>query len=287
MLKFRTEIKIPKYPFQIFPDSKMLFLGSCFADNIGNFFVERDLNACVNPFGSLYNPASVALALNLLINPDDYSDKYIYNFNNHWISFAHSTKFSHNDKSIFLNNIQKQIQHSSSFLLQTDFIFITLGTAFVYNFIPRNLVVTNCHKIPNTQFSKTMLQVNDVVKTLSAILQSLKLMLPNLKIVFTISPIRHLSDGFHQNQLSKSVLHLSVNQLVDNESVFYFPAYEIVMDDLRDYRFYADDLCHIAPNAVSYILQQLLDSMCAHETILFLQQSEKKLKQKNHRPLNL
>lgn len=287
MLKFRTEIKIPKYPFQILPDSKMLFLGSCFADNIGNFFIDHEVNACVNPFGSLYNPASIALALNFLINPDSYSDEYIYNFNNQWISFSHSTKFSHNDKSMFLNNIQEQLQLSSSFLSQTDFVFITLGTAFVYNFIPRNLIVANCHKIPNTQFLKTMLQVDDVVKTLSAILQSLKLMLPNLKIVFTISPIRHLSDGFHQNQLSKSVLHLSVNQLVDNESVFYFPAYEIVMDDLRDYRFYADDLCHIAPNAVSYILQQLLDSMCAHETILFIQQSEKKLKQKNHRPLNL
>ena len=261
MLKFRTEIKIPKYPFQILPDSKMLFLGSCFADNIGNFFIDHEVNACVNPFGSLYNPASIALALNFLINPDSYSDEYIYNFNNQWISFSHSTKFSHNDKSMFLNNIQEQLQLSSSFLSQTDFVFITLGTAFVYNFIPRNLIVANCHKIPNTQFLKTMLQVDDVVKTLSAILQSLKLMLPNLKIVFTISPIRHLSDGFHQNQLSKSVLHLSVNQLVDNESVFYFPAYEIVMDDLRDYRFYADDLCHIAPNAVSYILQQLLISL--------------------------
>lgn len=287
MLKFRTEIKIPNFPFQILPDSKMLFLGSCFADNIGNFFLERDAKACVNPFGPLYNPASVALALNLLINPDSYSDKYIHNFNNQWISFAHSTKFSHNDKSIFLNNIQNQLQISSAFLSQTDFIFITLGTAFVYNFIPRDLIVANCHKIPNTQFFKSMLSVDDVVKTLSPILQSLKSMLPNLKIVFTISPIRHLNDGFHQNQLSKSILHLSVNQLVDGEYVFYFPAYEIVMDDLRDYRFYADDLCHIAPKAVSYIQQLLIDSMCSPDTIAFLLQSEKILKQKNHRPLNL
>lgn len=285
MMKFRTEIDHPSYPFKILPQTNMLFLGSCFAENFGNFFQQRGANALVNPFGTLYNPASVATAVKLLRDPQKLTEDYFYYFNNQWISFAHSTKFSHPDKSLFIENLSCQLNEASDFLRKTDLVFITLGTAFVYEFIPRNLLVANCHKIPNTQFHKRMLRVEDAtfqLETLSSHLLSVK---PDLKIIFTISPIRHLSDGFHQNQLSKSTLHLAVNQFVDNKSIFYFPAYEIVMDDLRDYRFYTDDLCHIASNAVEYIQTILLNSMCAPETIISLQQGEKEWKQKNHRPI--
>lgn len=284
-MKFRTELQISHFPFQILPSSKLFFLGSCFADNLGSFFALHLPKVVTNPFGTLFNPASIATAVNLLLDTKLFPGNFVHNFNNQWISFAHATKFSHSDEHLFYQNIHHELHKSSQDFLQTDLLFITLGTAFVYTFIPKNLIVSNCHKIPNQQFKKSMLSVDEVYNLLATMLHTLFQRLPHIKVIFTISPIRHLADGFHQNQLSKSSLLLAVDRLVDNSSVFYFPAYEILLDDLRDYRFYADDLCHVAPIAIQYIRQKFMDALCSPETIDFIKQSEKNFKQLNHRPL--
>jgi len=284
-MKFRTEIFIPKFPFKISYQDNILLLGSCFSDHIGTFLTNHRFSVLSNPFGTLFNPVSIANALKMTINPELFVDDYCYFFDNHFVSFAHHGSFSQPDENLFKKQIFEQFNTTKTFLQKTDCFFITFGTAYGYRFIERDVIVANCHKIPNTKFEKIRLNIDEIVqiyKEITSILQSFN---PSVKIIFTVSPVRHLGDGFHENQLSKSILHLAIEQLVDNQSLFYFPAYEILMDDLRDYRFYAEDLCHPGENAVRYIEELFANAFFSQETIEKLKAIEKENKFLNHRKL--
>jgi len=284
-MKFRTELPIPKFPLQISYNDQVLLLGSCFSDHIGTFLTQNRFNVLSNPFGTLFNPISITNAIKMALQPEFFTEDYRYFFDNRWVSFAHHGSFSHQDENLFINNINQQFTETKGFLEKTDFLFITFGTAYCYRFLERDLVVANCHKIPNTKFAKFRLNMDEIVHVYQEIIQKIEEINPSVKIIFTVSPVRHLGDGFHENQLSKSVLHLAIDQLTADENIFYFPAYEILMDDLRDYRFYAEDLCHPAENAVRYMEEVFTNTFFSQETKEKQKEIEKENKLLNHRNL--
>lgn len=265
-MKFRTEIPCPNYPFKIHHDNKILLFGSCFSDHFGSFFQQQGFDVLSNPFGTLFNPISIANALKMSINPSTFNDKYIDFFDEKWISYAHHGKFSHPEKSVFLQNIQTELAKTHHFLQEGDYLFITFGTAFCYELIERQIIVANCHKIPSQKFNKKLFSIEEITDVYKALLKDLLDFNSKLKIIFTVSPVRHLADGFHENQLSKSILHLAENEIIDNVNTFYFPSYEILQDDLRDYRFYGNDLCHPSEAAVSYVGEILTEAFFSKET---------------------
>ena len=282
-MKFRTEIPTPKYPFNINYQNKLMLVGSCFSDHIGNFFQEMRFDTLSNPFGTLFNPVSIANALKMCMNPELFNEQHIDFFNEKWISYAHHGKFSHPDKETFLQNIRQNLDKAHDFLNSANYLFITFGTAYCYRLIERDLIVANCHKIPANQFEKQLLTIEQIVGLYQDLLEQLRQFNPKLKIIFTVSPVRHLADGFHENQISKSTLHLSVNQLVENTNTFYYPSYEMVQDDLRDYRFYAADLCHPSDAAVTYIREKLTDAFFTPETQERMKEVVKENKAQGHR----
>jgi len=202
------------------------------------------------------------------------------------VSFAHHGRFSRENFDDFERNIDEQLANASDFLKHTDYLFITFGTAFCYKFIPRDLIVSNCHKIPNFKFDRIRLDVKKIVAQWNMTIQKLLEMRPDLKIIFTVSPVRHAGDGMHENTLSKSVLLLAVDKLVDNETTFYFPAYEFLIDDLRDYRFYAKDLSHPNDLAVEYLEEKVAESFFTPETQERVWQIRQENKFLNHKRLH-
>ena len=208
------------------------------------------------------------------MDPDTFDkDRYFYRNRDMWVSFAHHGRFSRENFDDFERNIDEQLSNASDFLKHTDYLFITFGTAFCYKFIPRDLIVSNCHKIPNFKFDRIRLVLETEMR-------------PDLKIIFTVSPVRHAGDGMHENTLSKSVLLLAVDKLVDNETTFYFPAYEFLIDDLRDYRFYAKDLSHPNDMAVEYLEEKVAESFFTTETQERVWQVRQENKFLNHKRLH-
>ena len=285
-MKFRTELPPPKYPFHIGYSDKLLFLGSCFSDHIGDFFHRYKFDALCNPFGTLFNPHSIATALNLSLHPELFTEQYLCPVNGEWMSFAHHGQFSHPDKNCFVTAIHQQLKETGDFLRQTDFLFLTFGTAYVYRHKKTGLIVANCHKIPACEFTKERLNIEEIVAMYLPLLKELKQINPSLQTIITISPVRHLSDGFHENQLSKSILHVATDKILISQSqTYYFPAYEIVNDDLRDYRFYAQDLCHPGENALMYLKEMVVAAFLNQETENQRLIVEKELKFSEHKPL--
>jgi len=284
-MKFRTEHPIPKFTFHISHQDHILLLGSCFSDHIGTFLTNHRFNVLSNPFGTLFNPVSIANAIKMSLEPKLFTEDYLYYFDNHWVSFAHHGSFAHLNKNILRQKVEEQLNITKTFLQKTNFLFLTFGTAFCYQFLERDLIVANCHKIPNNMFRRFRLQIDEIVMIYLEMIQTLREINPSIKIIFTVSPIRHLGDGFHENQLSKSVLHLAVERLTDPKKNFYFPAYEILIDDLRDYRFYAEDMCHPSASAVNYIEEIFKETFFSQETQEKVKEIEKENKFLNHKPL--
>lgn len=284
---FRTNIPAPTYPFDVNYNHNIMLLGSCFSDNMGRFFHNHRFSVCSNPFGVLFNPISIEHALRMMIKPTSFDpDRYFYKTRDLWVSFAHHGKFSRENFDTFEHTIYEQLQKASDFFYQTDYLFITFGTAFCYKFIPRDLIVSNCHKIPNTQFERIRLDVKKIVSLWNTLLHDMILIRPNLKIIFTVSPVRHAGDGMHENTLSKSILLLAEDKLVNNENTFYFPAYEYLIDDLRDYRFYAKDLSHPNDLAVDYLEEKVSESFFSPTTIERLRTIIQENKFNGHRPFH-
>lgn len=283
-MQFRTIIPAPEYPFKIQENDAVMLVGSCFSDNMGHYFDTHRFEACSNPFGVLFNPISIDRALRFMLQPDTFDkNRYFYKYRDLWVSFAHHGRFSKEIFEDFESNIDANLEHSAEFLRKTRYLFITFGTAFCYKFIPRDLIVSNCHKIPNHQFDRLRLDVKKIVTQWNSTLALLKENCPDMKVIFTVSPVRHLGDGAHENALSKATLLLAIEKLVDNDYSFYFPAYEYLMDDLRDYRFYAKDLCHINDMAISYLEERLAESFFSPETIERMVEIEKENRFLNHR----
>ena len=286
-MKFRTEIKIKKASFDINHKSKIMFLGSCFTENIGNILKKYKFNIDINPFGILYNPLSVKKSLEILLNNETFSESDLVKRDDIWHSFSHHSRFSGIKKTEVLENINTQLAVSSEFLRKANYLFITFGTAWTYFLKEDNEVVSNCHKFPAKDFERKLIEIDFIVSEMKSILDKLLAQNKNLKIIFTVSPIRHWKDGANGNQISKATLLLAIQKLrKEYYSASYFPSYELVIDDLRDYRFYADDMLHPNDLAVEYIREKFAECYFSSSTKEINKEIVAISKAESHRPFN-
>ena len=240
----------------------------------------------LNPFGIAYNPFSLSRNLNRLLDGKPYGADELFKDNDLYHSFSHHSRFSGTDPDEVLEKINSRLKQSFDFLRTADLLIVTFGTAFVYRLESTGSVVSNCHKLPAKFFSYKRLTIEEIVREWDDLIVRLKAIYPRLRILFTVSPIRHWKDGAHGNQLSKSILLLSVDELLERHSqCSYFPAYEIVLDELRDYRFYSEDMIHPSSQAVDYVWEKFTAAWMADETVKKVQMVEKVRRAMNHVPI--
>lgn len=263
-MKLYTSVDIAPSPKKIAYNDKILLLGSCFADNIGTKFGEYYFQTTVNPYGTLYNPASIAKAISGIGN--GVSDIGIVEHNGLWHSLSHHGSFSRADKEDLVRACEQSRVQLREALQQASTMIITFGTAWVYEY--EDKVVANCHKLPANRFVRRRMTVDEIVEIWQPILAAM----PDKHWIFTVSPIRHVKDGLHENQISKAILLQAVDRLTAKQldspigGLSYFPSYEIMLDELRDYRFYAEDMVHPSQVAVDYIWQRFVDTYMTADT---------------------
>ncbi len=274
-MDFHLEFSPKPFDVKINHRHKLLLIGSCFTEQIGTKLANHKFSILDNPNGILFNPVSIARSVTSYIVNKQYMGSDLFYQNECWNSWEHHSRFSNPDVTNCLHIINESQNTAHSFLKNADWLLITLGSAFVYETSPltplleergnANVVVANCHKVPADKFNKRLLPVADVVAALQMTIENAIVFNPGLKIIFTISPVRHLRDGFVENNRSKATLIHAVHQLIENnEGCFYFPAYELVIDDLRDHRFYAEDMVHPNYAATNYVWEKFI-STCIDE----------------------
>ena len=286
-MKFRTEINIKPYGFKINYKDKITTFGSCFADNIADKFLYYKFNVLKNPFGVLYNPVSIANALQIIFNNKTFVENDLIFHNGLYHSFYHHGSFSDINPEYVLTKINSVTEQTREALKSSSLVILTFGTAFVYKHKKQNIIVSNCHKIPQAEFERFRLSVEGVVKEIVRSLKYLKLLSENVRVLLTVSPVRHWKDGAIENQRSKATLILAIDKVLrECENVYYFPSYELVLDDLRDYRFFEKDLLHPNSFAVEYIWEKFTDTFFDEETKMLIPKIEKIVKGLNHKPFN-
>ena len=286
-MKLQSEVALPNYPFQLDYQSPILMMGSCFTENIGLLLEKYLFPVCVNPFGVTYNPLSVKKGLEALLLKEAYEVGDLDLHNDQWLSFDHDTWYSSSQKDAALEKINKDFGEAKEMLKRAGTLFITWGTAWIYRLNSSGELVSNCHKIPASQFTRSRLTTREIIREYEDFLPALFDLNPNLRIVHTVSPVRHWKDGAHGNQLSKSALLLAGEALRESfpEQFFYFPSYEIVMDELRDYRFYTEDLFHINKLGTSYMWERFVQAFLHEESEKIIGELEPLLKLLAHRPM--
>lgn len=250
-MKFHTEIPFDSNRFnQIDYNSKVLLLGSCFSENIGDKFAYFKFQCLINPLGILFHPKAIETFITRVINNYHYTEADIFYHNELWHCFDAHSRLSHSSKDVLLKRLNTAVQDTHLFLRDTSHIILTYGTSWVYRFIETDCLVANCHKVPQKKFIKELSSVEQMVECLDAIDALIKSVNPDITVINTVSPVRHLKDGFVENTLSKSHLIAAIHDIIaSNKNQNYFPSYELMMDELRDYRFYAEDMLH--PNHVA------------------------------------
>ncbi len=281
-MKFRTEIEIEPYPFELNHSRCGLLIGSCFADNMSVRLASAKFNVECNPCGVMYNPASVASNLALLSSGRSIGPEDLMFGGGRYFSFDFHGSFSDADADRALEKMNAAVRRGAAALMRCDYAVITLGTAWVYEYGGRT--VANCHKLPARDFSRRLLSVDDIVAALSAVLER---ELCGKDVIFTISPIRHLKDGFSGNSISKALLRVAVDEVVRRyDTAHYFPSFEIMNDDLRDYRFYASDMTHPSDDAVDYIWEKFSGAFFTEQTRRVILQVGKVVSACRHRPFD-
>jgi len=284
---FQTRIEIPLSKTKISFEDRIMTLGSCFAENIGKKMKEAYFETDTNPFGILFNPVSISNSLELLLQTKTYTQDDIFEYNSMWQSFSHSSLFTDSTSEGCLSKLNSRLSTARVFLSQTNVILITFGTAWVFEDKKSGRVVSNCHKLPADVFTRRRLTVEEIVADYTLLINKLQSVFPTLNIIFSVSPVRHWKDGAHDNTISKSTLLLAINELQQQlEKVHYFPAYEIQMDELRDYRFYAADMLHPSDVAVDYIWNRFSDTYFSKQTLALKKRLEQLILDLNHRPLH-
>lgn len=285
MERFRTIVTPDKLVPSVRYEDPIMILGSCFAEEIGSRLEKYKFNVQVNPFGILYNPVSIAICLQRLISAESYVGSDLVTDHEVWHSFDHHGRFSHTDQSICLNRINDQLKSSSAFLRQTRYLIITFGSARVFHLTGEGRVISNCHQFPANKFETELLRVGDIVHSWQRILSELTLLSPEIRIILTISPVRYLKEGAQGNQVSKATLILADWELAERvPGVYYFPSYEIFMDDLRDYRFYGKDLVHPGDLGTEYIWDRFQEACLDPANQPVMNEVQELLKATNHRP---
>lgn len=280
------KIDFPIHPFRIIePDSKVLLVGSCFTENIGVLLKSGGMDVNINPFGILFNPLSISKAILRISNNALYTEADLFqNHEGRFVSFDHHGRYSGYKMSDVLESINSSIQFSHDFLKKADCLIVTLGSAWIYRLVKNKQVVANCHKVPAKEFYKSMLGVTEIYDALNDIVKELGKINPDLSMIFTISPVKHLRDGIIENTQSKSALVLACRQLMELKvrGVYYFPAFEIVNEELRDYRFYEADHAHPNSLAISYLWERFSETCFKDSTLQMVKDSQQLVKALEH-----
>lgn len=287
-MNFTTKIPIPKSNSLIDYDSKIISLGSCFAVNMAaKFDYFKFQNSC-NPFGILFHPLAIEKIISKAINLDFFTEKDIFFQEERWHCFDVHSDLSNSDKEIFLDSLNELVRATNKQITEATHISITYGTSWVYRNKASDTVVANCHKVPQKQFDKEILSVEIIEKSIQNTLDLIEKVNPKCVIIFTVSPVRHIKDGFVENQRSKanliSALHLALD--IQDSTKSYFPSYEIMMDELRDYRFYAEDMLHPTQIAIDYIWERFSETNISENAFLTMQEVETIQRGLAHRPFN-
>lgn len=285
--KLQSHIKIKPLRTELDHDSKLLLLGSCFAENIGKKLLDLKFDCTVNPMGISYNPISLFHLLERSLKAEKFEKSEIDNANERYFSYDLHSSFSNSNAAVFLKNANQHLADQAQKLKAADCLILSLGTAWVHILKQNDRLVNNCHKIPSSSFRKGILGVSDILDAWKRLAQQIKKYNPKLKVIFTVSPIRHLKDGFRENQLSKSTLHLAVEEICrEFENCLYFPSYEIMMDELRDYRFYDRDLLHPNQLAIDIIWEHFQSACISNGSRAANEELQKLQSSIAHRPFN-
>lgn len=286
-MNFTTQIPISKHKNNISHKDKIMLLGSCFTENIGNKLSINGFETLINPFGILYNPFSICSSLNRIIDLKFLVSEDLVKVNEFWFSYEHHGVFRDENCDNLLQTINLGITKANLFLKQTNWLIITLGTAWVFFLKENNKILGNCHKLNSQLIDRRLLSVDEIVENTSLTINKIREINPNIKIILTVSPIRHWKQGYRENLISKSSLHLATNQLCETiNDCFYFPAYEIVMDELRDYRFYQADMLHPSEIAVDYIWEKFSIHLFSDSTANLCKDYCKLHSMKQHKAFN-
>ena len=285
-MRFRTEIDIPTSDLKIEVDHPIFSIGSCFSTEISNLLGVGQLQTFNNPFGTLFNPFSINNAISKLHSAAKYTEEDLVLYKDEVHSLDHHSSFTSQFPHLALEKINSQIEAGNNFLQKTKWVLITFGTSFIYEFLPKNILVANCHKIPAKFFKKRLLSDQEIADAISGSISLLKDMCAtDVQILFTISPVRHTKDGMMENTWSKAKLINALHQTISIEkNVHYLPVYEIMMDDLRDYRFYKEDLIHPNEQAIRYIYEKFGNAYFSDKTKDFISESLKIKQSLDHRP---
>jgi hypothetical protein len=286
-MNFRTVVEPKIGDFAISHSTPIMLLGSCFVENIGIALQSLKFNVDLNPFGVIYNPVSISRSIQRMIDYKAFTEDELFYHNEKWNSFMHHSRFSEIDKRVCLDKINERLRSSSEFLKSADALIITFGTAWVFYLAENDTPVSNCHKLPASKFNRRLFEIDSIVEEYTSLLHKLKEFNSKIKVIFTVSPVRHMKDGAEGNQLSKSTLIVAVQKLCKAGLASYFPSYEIVMDDLRDYRFYNSDMLHPSDQAVEYIFEKFSNSYFSEETIKLNSEIAQINSALNHRPTNI
>jgi hypothetical protein len=287
-MQFRTQIPISKSNFPIDYTSRIVSLGSCFAVNMSEKLDHFKFQNTANPFGILFHPLAIEQFIDFAVSQKVFTEKDIFFHNERWHSFDAHSDLSNADKSELLQNLNQTIEQSNSRLKEATHLIITLGTAWVYRNIESDAVVANCHKVPQKQFEKELLSVETIIQSLEKTIALIEKVNKEAKIIFTVSPVRHIKDGFVENQWSKANLISAIHQTINAKQSLmnYFPSYEIMMDELRDYRFYAEDMLHPNQIAIDYIWQRFKEIWIAESAYKTMDEVDAIQKGLAHRPFN-
>ena len=287
-MEFRTTVKTGENRGWLHHSDAVVLLGSCFSDNIGGKLSAALFNTTVNPMGTLYNPMSIAHGVQQLIDGTPVAGKDLFMQGGVWNSFDFHSRHSLPDKQATIDRMNQRIEQGHIALKDARLLTITLGTAIVYRLRTTGEVVANCHKVPQHEFERKMATVDEMAHTLDEMLTALHGFNPDLKIILTVSPIRHIADGLDTNSLSKAALRIAIHEAMARHSDYcdYFPAYEIMLDDLRDYRFYTSDMVHPSDVAVEYIWQAFQATYLDDRSALAVARCERIHKRLQHRPMS-
>ena len=287
-MQLQTNIPLsPQQHNQIDYNSQLLLVGSCFTENIGDKLKYFKFQNSVNPFGIVFHPRAIEKLITYSSNEKEFSEDDLFFLNEQWHSFDAHSKLSNTDKQQLLADLNTAVRSTIQQIKDSTHIIITLGSAWVYRHIESDKIVANCHKVPQKKFLKEILPVDTITESLEAIISLIRIMNSKAVVIFTVSPVRHLKDGFVENSSSKAHLISAVYEVTEpRKSIYYFPAYEIVMDELRDYRFYADDMIHPNQTAIDYIWQKFQHVWISEEASQTMNDVDSIQKGLNHKPFN-
>ena len=285
-MKLQTKISLEQATHQINYQSRLLLLGSCFVQNIGTKLSHYKFQNLQNPFGILFQPIAIENLVTRAVYNSQFAKEDVFYNNGRWQCFEAHSYLSHMEKEQLILDLNESLDKTSKQIRESTHLIITLGTAWAYRYKNTKTLVANCHKVPQTEFTKELLSVQEISRSLEGIIEAIGSVNNNATIVFTISPVRHLKDGFVENQRSKSHLFAALHQILERDRVSYFPSYEIMMDELRDYRFYQADMVHPNELAINYIWERFMEAWIAKEALDVMQKVDEIQKGLLHRPFN-